>query len=189
MAEQTEPVEVLTLEQYQQAKQRGKNLRPGTLVLVPASLLNEMQARMERAEQVQTPHNGRPATSLGPDVVEMTYVGQYTQSKLWLVKQGQATLATLKREIRTRRIELGDIRLSFDEAINILERSQSIQKTTKELTVEMAEYQIAIANIEREPDAYVLPEIARDWYEQQIERVRPLLQAQAENGAVAFSEK
>ena len=53
----------------------------------------------------------------------------------------------------------------------------------------MLHYQQGLLNIEREPDAYVLPEIARDWYEQQMERVRPLLLAQAEDGAVAFSEK
>jgi hypothetical protein len=170
------PVEVLTLEQYQQAKQRGKVSGPGTLVMVPASLLSEMQAHMDRSKREQSSHQEVKSKSEQSDIVEMTYVGLYTSTKLWLVQQGQETLQTLKRQIRIRRIELGDIRLSFDEAINILERSQGVQKTVEELKTEMLQYQQGILNIEREPDAYVLPEIARGWYEQQIERVRQLSQ-------------
>jgi hypothetical protein len=167
------PVEVLTLEQYQQAKKRGKNPRPGTLVLVPASLLDEMQAHQTHE---------KPEAS---DIVEMTYVGQHTQMYLRAVKLGQETLATLKRRRRTLGNGPGDAALTLDEAINILEREHSVHKTDADLKAEMLHYQQGLLNIEREPDAYVLPEIARDWYEQQIERVRQLLQAQAEDGDVA----
>jgi len=185
MAEQTEPVEVLTLEQYQQAKKRGKNPRPGTLVLVPASLLDEMaRASFTRGPAHQT--HEKPEAS---DIVEMTYVGQHTQTYLRAVKLGQETLATLKRRRRMLGNGPGDAALTLDEALNILEREHCVHKTDADLKAEMLHYQQGLLNIEREPDAYVLPEIARDWYEQQMERVRPLLLAQAEDGAVAFSEK
>lgn len=188
MAEQTRTVEVLTFEQYQRARHSGKSISPGTLVMVPASLLNEMQAHQAWTSFKRGP---APQTHEKPDegVVEMTYVGQHTRAHLWAVQQGGETLATLKRRRRLLGNGPGDASLNLDEAINILERSQDRQKTVEELKTEMLHYQQGLLNIEREPDAYVLPEIARDWYEQQIERVRPLLQAQAEDGAVANSLK
>jgi hypothetical protein len=174
MAEQTRPVEVLTFEQYQQARQSGKDLGPGTLVMVPVSLLNEMQGHQAWTSFKQGP---APQMHKKPDegvVVEMTYVGQHTRTHLWAVQQGGETLATLKRRRRILGLGPGDASLNLDEAINILERSQGVQKTVEELKTEMLHYQQGLLNIEREPDAYVLPEIARGWYEQQLERVRQL---------------
>lgn len=111
----------------------------------------------------------------GP-VVEMTYVGIHTKTYLWSCQHGTRTLATTKRERRLRAKLHDDVLFSLDEAINIMERQQGILKTPEEISADIAEYQKAIAAISREPDAYVAPDLARGWYEQQIERIQALLQ-------------
>ena len=110
-------------------------------------------------------------------IVEMTYVGLYTKSKLWMVSQGQETLATLKRQRRLLQTECGDIPLSFDEAISLLQRREGIEMSPEEQKREMTRYQTALKCIQREPDAYVAPEIAQNWYTQHIERLSTSLQA------------
>jgi len=134
-------------------------------------------------EQVKI-HTNVPAQTDEAVIVEMTYVGQYTKTKLWTVSQGTETLATLKRQRRLLSSEYGDLPLSFDEAISLLERREGTQKTPGELKTEIARYRTAIKNIEREPDAYVAPEIAQNWYKQQIERISKQMQAVEESSSL-----
>ena len=102
------------------------------------------------------------------------YVGVFTCADLQKVERGIATLATLKRRLRTaHHYRVGsDLRLSLQEAISILEKQQGIKKTPKDLIAQMSEYQSDIKYIEREPDLYVAPDKARAWYEQQIAQIR-----------------
>ena len=141
-------------------------------------LLSELTVHGLLPEQIKH-ETGAVARTEEETIVEMTYVGKYTDTKLWMVSVGKETLATLKRERRLLRDEPGDIPLSFDEAISLLERRERIEKTPEELKTDRARYQTALKNIEREPDAYVAPDIARNWYQQQIERVTQQLQMQA----------
>jgi hypothetical protein len=105
------------------------------------------------------------------------YVGVFTRADLQKVESGVATVATLKRRLRTAHhcCVGSDLRLSLQEAISILEEQQGIKKTPKDLIAQMSEYQSDILYIEREPDLYVAPDKARVWYEQQIARIRKLL--------------
>jgi hypothetical protein len=110
------------------------------------------------------------------EVIEMVYVGLDTEIYINAVRRGTKTLATLKRELRIWADAPGDPTLSRHEAISLLERGERVQKTPTELANDRASYQKSIECIEREPDAYVAPDIARSWYEQQIERIQHLLQ-------------
>jgi hypothetical protein len=111
-----------------------------------------------------------------PIIVDMTYVGIYTKDCLLQVAHGTQTLATLKRQLSIWGNVPHDSVFSRHEAISILERQEGIEMSTEELNADIAEYQIAIQNIECEPDAYVQPSLARSWYEQQIERLQELIQ-------------
>jgi hypothetical protein len=109
-------------------------------------------------------------------------VGVFTRADLQKVERGIATLATLKRQLRTaHHYRVGsDLRLSLQEAISILEKQQGIKKTPKDLIAQMSEYRSDILYIEREPDLYVAPDKARAWYEQQIARIRQQLHTASE---------
>jgi hypothetical protein len=106
----------------------------------------------------------------------VSYAGKWTNLHLWEIEQGHETLATLKREKTVwRRTSNGDLLLSYQEAIVLLEQSQDVSKTQRELIAEMQEYQMCLERVKREPDAYLAPDKARAWYEQQITRIRKLL--------------
>src|SRR5437667_8455716 len=98
-------------------------------------------------------------------IVEMTYVGIYTEMYLKAVQQGTQTLATLKRALRIWGNTPSDCTLSRHEAISLLERREQVEISPTELASDRASYQTAIQNIESEPYAYVAPELARKWYE------------------------
>jgi hypothetical protein len=102
------------------------------------------------------------------------YAGVHTRADLQHVECGYASIATLKRSLKTSYIWSlgGDLRMSRQEAVSILEEQQEIKKTPKELIAQMTEYQRDIRHIECEPDCYVAPERARAWYEKQIARIR-----------------
>jgi hypothetical protein len=110
--------------------------------------------------------------------IQVEYVGVFTHVDLERVERGYATLATLKRTLRTVDRVGSDPRLSLQEAICILEEQQGIKKTLKDLITQMSEYQGDILYIECEPDRYVAPDKARAWYEQQIARIRGQLKGQ-----------
>jgi len=104
-------------------------------------------------------------------------VGAFTDADLQKVERGVATLATLKRRLRTaHHYRVGsDLRLSIQEAISILEQQQGVKSTPKELIAQMSEYQGDILYIQREPDLYIAPDKACAWYEQQIAHIRQQL--------------
>ena|SRR2546421_420839 len=110
------------------------------------------------------------------------YVGQFTRVYLGQVETGNETKASLVVFKKRNPWLSRGIRISIQEALSILDADT--EKTPAQLIAEMSEYQAALLEIERDPDSYTVgsltPETARAWYEEQISRIRQLLQRGAE---------
>jgi hypothetical protein len=120
--------------------------------------------------------------------MKQAYIGRFTASYLRQVEEGTETEEGLQmwlhmgRQTRNNRLSSfnGLRHIEMQEALAILREREGTRLTPRELMGLVREYQEDIADTERNPkrwtNAYLTPERAREWYEQQINRVRQQLQ-------------